>query len=125
MAVQTGVAITRGIGTVMDGIPDRRTVGRCMTVVTILASGCTVVIGQHRVMGVVCQMAGMIKVSRDHRMTVNTGGRTACIVQGAALQGSVLTAGRGRIRMTRFTVAVVNTGDDITSAVAVGTLRST
>ena len=109
----------------MDGIPDRRTVGRCMTVVTILASGCTVVIGQHRVMGVICQMAAMIKVTCNHRMTVNTGGRTACIVQGAALQGSVLIARRGHISMTVFTVAVVNTGDDITGAVAVCTLRST
>ena len=61
----------------MDGIPDRRTVGRCMTVVTILASGCTVVIGQHCVMRIICQMAGMIKVTRDHCMTDDAGTRTA------------------------------------------------
>jgi len=111
----------------MDSIPDCCTVGRCMTVVTILAPGCTVVVGQHCVMRIVCQMACMIKVSSDHRMTINTGGRTASIVKGAALQGSVLTARRSHICMTVFTANApgVNNGDNISCAVTVGTLRRT
>ena len=94
-----------------------------MTVVTILAPDQGVVeIGQHCVMGVIraaCCMEGMIKVSRNLRMTHDTGSRNACISRGTALQGSVLIARRGHIGMTRFTVAVVDagTGDDIAGAV--------
>lgn len=123
----TVAALSRCNGAVMDSIPDQRTVGRYMTVVAILAAGCTVEIGQHRVMGIACQMAGMIKVSRDQRMAVYTGGRTACIVKSAALQGSVLTARRIHISMTVFTADAtgMNTGDNISCAVTVCTLRRT
>ena len=60
-------------------------------------------------------------------MAVLTGGRTACIVKGAALQGSVLTSGRSHISMTVFTgdTPGVNTGNNISCAVAISTLRST
>ena len=115
----------------MDRIPDRRTVGRCMTVVTILASGCVIVeIGQHRVMGIIdaaLRMEGMIKLTRDLRMTNDTGGRTACIASGAALQGSVRATGQSHIGMTVFTIDAtgMNIGDNISCAVTVGTLRRT
>ena len=94
-----------------------------MTVVTILAPDQIVVeIGQHCVMGVIrpaLRMEGIIKVSRNLRMTNDTASRNACISRGTALQGSVLIARRGHIGMTRFTVAVVDagTGDDIAGAV--------
>ena len=118
-----------GFGGGMDIIPDLRTVGRCMTVVTILASGCVIVeIGQHCVMGIAaCRMEGMIKLTRDLRMAVYTGGRTACIASGAALQGSVRATGQIHIGMTVFTsdATGMNTGDNISCAVTVGTLSRT
>ena len=114
----------------MDSIPDHRTVGRCMTVVTILAPDRIVVeIGQHRVMGIAaCRMEGIIKVTGDHRMTGGTATRTAHrMVQGAALQGSIRATGQNHIGMTGFTVAVMETGagEDIAGAVTGSTLGCT
>ena len=111
----------------MDSIPDSNTVihGRCiMTADTILAPGCTGVVAQHSVMGVpACRMEGIIEVSRNLRMTHDTGSRNACISRGTARQGSVLIARRGHIGMTVFTsdATGMNIGDNISRAVAVCT----
>ena len=115
----------------MDSIPDSNTVihGRCiMTVDTILAPGCTGVVAQHSVMGIAAlRMEGIIKVSRNLRMTYDTGGRTAWIASGAALQGSVRATGQSHIGMTVFTsdATGMNTGDNISCAVTAGTLSRT
>ena len=80
------------------------------------------------VIGAALRMEGISKVSRNLRMTYDTGGRTACIASGAARQGSVRGAtGRIHINMTVCTsgATAMNTGDDVSCAVTVGTLSRT